>query len=176
MSRLQLGVYHIYICMVYIYATVVIIIGARRVIAQGISIDSMRAVTLMVVYRSAANRLALTLTRWTIINLFTNNVQFIRVGLHGLHIIKLVATSSDIRRGCANRPVERRCTCALFGPHQFLQLPTRRLLPNFEFVKTCCCCDWGPEPVRMTLNLRSNNRSQKTVNTGYSNDEPTTCA
>ena len=51
------------ICMVYIYATVVIIIGARRVSAQGISIDSMRAVTLMVVYRSAANRLALTLTR-----------------------------------------------------------------------------------------------------------------
>jgi hypothetical protein len=32
---------------------VVIIIGARRVIAPGISIDSMRAVTLMVMYRFA---------------------------------------------------------------------------------------------------------------------------
>ena len=34
---------------------VVIIIGARRVIAQGISIDSMRALTPMVMYRSAAD-------------------------------------------------------------------------------------------------------------------------
>ena len=48
-----------------------------------------------------------------------NNIEFIGAGLHGLHIIKLVATSPDIRRGCPNRPVERTCTCALFGPHQY---------------------------------------------------------
>ena len=39
---------------------VVIIIGARRVIAQGISIDSMRAVTLMVMPRPAVDRLQIS--------------------------------------------------------------------------------------------------------------------
>ena len=77
----------------------------------------MRAViiTLMVMYRSAADRYVRVNVNYNALN----NIEFIGAGLHGLHIIKLVATSPDIRRGCPNRPVERTCTCALFGPHQY---------------------------------------------------------
>ena len=91
----------------------------------------MRAVTLMVIYRSAADR-------YVRVNVNAlNNIEFIGAGLHGLHIIKLVATSPDIRRGCPNRPVERTCTCALFGPHQYniILANPRWLLPNFELSK-----------------------------------------